>query len=276
MPVGSQRVVKASQAMTELTEKPADVVRVGACQTPEILGDPDAALDCIVHFVSHVAARSSDLLLFPECFLQGYLAAERHVSRYAVGLDSPEFAAVLRRLAPAEQTLVFGVIEADSGRYFNTAVIVDRGRLAGCYRKTRLMPGETVFTPGQDYPTFTIRGLRYGINVCSDTQHPEPAARIAAQGAGLLLVAAQNMMRRPDAEGFKDLHHSMRVQRARETGMWLVSSDVTGTRGDRIAYGPTSIISPHGEVISQVPLMTTGMVIADIPRAADPTTADRR
>jgi hypothetical protein len=72
------------------------------------------------------------------------------------------------------------------------------------------------------------------------------------------------MLRRPVAEQCKDLHHSMRADRARETGMWVVSSDVTGVRDSRIAYGPTSVISPRGEVVQQVPLMTTGMVVTEI------------
>lgn len=46
--------------------------------------------------------------------------------------------------------------------------------------------------------------------------------------------------------------------------MWVVSSDVTGVRDSRIAYGPTSVISPQGEIVMQVPLMTTGMVVAEI------------
>jgi predicted amidohydrolase len=127
------------------------------------------------------------------------------------------------------------------------------------------MRGETVFDPGAAFPTYLLRGVTYGINICSDTQFPEPAAQVAAQGAHLLLVGAQNMLRRPIAEQCKDLHHSLRAERARETGMWLVSSDVTGMRGDaRIAYGPTSVISPQGDIVTQVPLMTTGMVVADI------------
>ncbi|BEL13019.1 N-carbamoyl-D-amino-acid hydrolase [Actinoplanes sichuanensis] len=253
--------------MAEPDSNPAGVVRVGACQTPEILGDPDAALACIEQFATEGAGSDVDLLLFPECFLQGYLTDEGHVFRYALGLGSPGFAAVLRRLAPIVPTLVFGVIEADNDCYFNTAVVVDRGRLVGRYRKIRLMPGETVFTPGTDTPTFVLQSLRYGINICSDTQFPEPAAQVAAQGATLLLVSAQNMLRRPTATRAKDLHHSMRAERARETGMWLVSADVTGTRDDRIAYGPTSVISPQGDIVAQVPLLTIGMVMADIPAA---------
>lgn len=246
---------------------PTGRLRVGACQTPEILADPDAALACIEDFARQGAGHDVDLLLFPECFLQGYLVDPDHVSRHAVDLNSPKFAVVLRRLEPIKATVVVGVIETEQGRYFNTAAVITGGRLTGRYRKTRLMPGESVFDPGDAYPTFVLGGVRYGINICSDTQFPEPAAQVAAQGAQVLLVAAQNMLRRPVADRCKDLHHSMRADRARETGMWLVSSDVTGVRGDsRIAYGPTSVISPQGDIVTQVPLMTTGMVVAEIGR----------
>jgi predicted amidohydrolase len=184
-------------------------LRVGACQTPEILGDVDAALACIAEFVGRAADQGVDLLLFPECFLQGYLVDPGHVGRHALSLSSPRFAAVLSRLALVEPTLVFGLIEEENGRHFNTAVVVNQGQLVGRYRKTRLMPGETVFDSGDAYPTFVLKGVRFGINICSDTQFPEPAARVAAQGARLLLVPAQNMMRRAAATRFKELHHRL-------------------------------------------------------------------
>ena len=238
---------------------------MGACQVPELLGDVEAALACIEDFAGQTDALGADLLLFPECFLQGYLLEGEHMRRHALDLHSPAFTAVLRRLAPIGQTLVFGVIEAHAGRYFNAAVIVARGALVGVYRKTHLLPGESVFDAGDAYPTFEMRGVTFGINVCSDTQFAEAAAAVAAQGARLLLVPAQNMMRRDTAQRWKDEHHRIRTVRARETGMWLVSADVTGERGEhRIGYGPTSVINPHGEVVAQVPLLTTGIVIADV------------
>lgn len=50
-------------------------LRVGACQTPEILGDLAAALACVEDFARRADAQGVDLLLFPECFLQGYLSS---------------------------------------------------------------------------------------------------------------------------------------------------------------------------------------------------------
>jgi len=73
------------------------------------------------------------------------------------------------------------------------------------------------------------------------------------------------MMKREAAESWKERHNAIRAERVRETGMWLVSADVTGARDEtRIGNGPTSIMNPRAEVVAQVPLMTVGMVTADI------------
>jgi predicted amidohydrolase len=56
-------------------------------------------------------------------------------------------------------------------------------------------------------------GLRFGINICYDTQFAEAAAAVAGQDAQLLLVPAQNMMRRENAKQWKDLHHQIRAER---------------------------------------------------------------
>jgi len=240
-------------------------LRVGACQTPEILGDIESALVCIEGFATRADAQGVDLLLFPECFLQGYLVEEQHVRQHALDLNTPRFGSILSRLKRIKPTLVFGVIEQDGQRYFNTAVVVTRGLLMGVYRKTHLVPGESLFHKGDTYPTFELRGVRFGINICYDTQFPEAAAPIAAQGAQLLLVPAQNMMRRAAAIYWKNLHSQIRTERVRETGMWLVSADVTGERDEyRVGFGPTSVINQQAEVVSQVPLMETGIIIADI------------
>ena len=159
------------------------------------------------------------------------------------------------------------MIERSGSRVYNSAVVLEHGQVAGVYRKTHLMPGETIFAEGDEYPVFEVKGLRYGINICYDTQFASAAARIAGQRARVLLVPAQNMMKRKAAEEWKHRHNQLRAERVRETGMWLVSADVTGERGDsHIGYGPTSVMNPSADVVAEVPLMETGMVIYSIPQ----------
>jgi predicted amidohydrolase len=240
-------------------------VRIGACQTPEIIGDVEAALACMEAFARRFGSEDVDLLLFPECFLQGYLVEPEHLKRFALDLATPLFRRILNRLMPLRPTLVFGVIEQCGVSYFNTAIVVRHGVLEGFYRKTHLTAGERLFQPGTGYPTFNLHGLRYGISICYDTHFPEAAIAVASQGARILLVPSQNMMKRQAAETWKCRHNAIRAERVRETGMWLVSADVTGSRDEgRVAYGPTSIMNPDAELVAQVPTMTVGMVVANI------------
>ena len=238
-------------------------IAIGVCQPPEILGDIDRSIAWIEAFAAE--RDDVDLLLFPECFLQGYLVEPKHLCDNAIDLASSAFRDVLARLSGVRPTLVFGVIEQVGTKYFNTAVVVRSGVLECSYRKTHLTAGEHLFEPGTDYQTFDVSGIRCGINICYDTNFPAAARAVASQGARVLLVPSQNMMKREAAEEWKLKHNAIRAERVRETGLWLASADVTGARHDtRVAYGPTSIMNPDTDVIAQVPLMTVGMVVATI------------
>ena len=248
------------------------IVRIGACQTPEIIGNPSAALVIMLQFAKEAEDKKVDLLLFPECFLTGYILSETYIAKYAYDFESDQFAAILKQLEHVKPMLVFGVGEKKSEKYFNSAVVVNRGEIIGVYQKTHLIdPNEAFFTPGKDYPIFEIKGLKYGINICYDAQFSDSAKAVADQGAQLLLLPAQNMLRRENAEKWKYKHSEIGAERVKETGLWYVRSDVTGIRPpdqygvERITYGPTQAMNPKAEIIAQVPLMTVGLITVDIP-----------
>ncbi|CAN7208415.1 carbon-nitrogen hydrolase family protein [Neorhizobium sp. LjRoot104] len=239
-------------------------IRIAAAQPNEYREDADAALACIAEVAAQAEYEGARLLCFPEGFLQGYLTDEISARRVALDLSSPEFDAVLRRIPKTEMTIVIGMIETEGGRLFNTALVIDRGAVIGRYRKIHLLDGEKAFDPGTDTPIFEIDGLRFGINICYDTNFPEAARRVSELGASLLVCAANNMMPRDKAEIFKELHNAVRGDRCRETGLWLVSSDITGERDGRIAWGPTAVLNPEGDVVAQLPLDQPGLLIFDI------------
>ena len=232
---------------------------------PEIRQDLDLALSWIETYGNKAGAQAARLVCFPECFLQGYLVHdEMQARRHAVHLASSTFERALKRLANVKPTLVFGLIEVDLGQLFNTAVVVDSGRLVGSYRKTHLLDGESIFRPGASYPVFDVDEWKFGIAICYDTNFSTATAALAVQSADLIICPANNMMRREKAEHWKYLHNEIRAERAQETGCWIVSSDVTGERNDRISYGPTAVINPQGSIVAQVPLLEVGMVVTEI------------
>ncbi|MDR0273452.1 MAG: carbon-nitrogen hydrolase family protein [Clostridiales bacterium] len=249
-----------------------NTVRVGACQTPEIIGNPSAALACMLRFAKEAEDKNVDLLLFPECFLSGYILDKTYIANYSYDFECRQFVAILKQLKHVKPVLVFGVSEKKAEKFFNSAVVVNAGELIGVYRKTHLLePNESFFTPGNEYPIFSVNGVKYGINICYDAQFADSAKALAEQDARLLLLPAQNMLRRENAEKWKHKHNEIRSRRVKETGLWFISSDVTGIRPpgqfgeERIAYGPTLAMNPKAEIVAQVPLMTVGMITADIP-----------
>ncbi|MEW6736798.1 MAG: carbon-nitrogen hydrolase family protein, partial [Acidobacteriota bacterium] len=233
-------------------------IKVAACQVPDVREDIGSALTWIEKFAQEAEDKGANIACFPECFLQGYLTDENLARKYAINLSSDYFNTILKNLAKFKPMLVFGLIEKKDEALFNTAVVVKDGQLVGKYQKTHLLDGERIFEIGNSYPIFEVNGIKFGINICYDTQFPEAAAEVAKQGATLILCPANNMMRRETAEKYKFLHHEIRAKRAVEAGVWMISADVTGIREGRIAYGPTSALTPNGDIIAQVPLMKTG------------------
>ena len=243
-------------------------VRIAAAQTLEYREDIDAAVASMVDFAVRAEAEGARLLCLPEGFLQGYLTDESAARRVALDLRSPEFGAVVDRLPKTGPMIVLGLIEVDEGRLFNTAVVIDRGRLVGRYRKVHLLAGEAAFEAGTETPIFTVDGLRFGINICNDTNFPEAARKLVDLGAELIVCSANNMMPRAKAEAFRAVHNAVRCERCRETGLWLVSADVTGERDGRVAWGPTAMLSPKGQGVAELPLEAPGLLVFDMPIAA--------
>lgn len=244
------------------------IVRIAAAQTLEHREDIEAAVAAMLDFATRADAEGARLLVFPEGFLQGYLTEEMAARRVALELDSPQFLAIAARLAPVRAMIVFGLIEIEDGRLFNTAAVLQHGRLVERYRKRHLLAGEAIFTAGIEMPLFEIDGLRFGINICYDMNFAEAAQAIAERGGELIVGPANNMMRRASAEAYKLAHNAARGERCRETGLWLISADVTGERDGRIAWGPTAVLDPEGQVVRQLPLEAPGLLIFDLPRRA--------
>lgn len=240
-------------------------MRIAAAQTPEFVGNTNAALDWLVSVAVQAEVEGAVLLCLPEGFLQGYLTDEKSARGHAIDLASTEFETILARLPKTGPMIVFGMIEIENGRLFNAAAVVDRGNLVGRYRKIHLLRSEQCFDAGNDPHLFEVDGLRFGISICYDTNFPEAAEKIAALGASLIVCPANNMLGRQTTDKYKDLHNQVRGDRCRETGLWLVSADVTGQREGRISFGPTAILDPSGQVAAQLPLGEPGLLIFDLP-----------
>lgn len=209
-------------------------IRIAAAQTPEFREEIAAATGYMLHLVDKAQRERVSLLCLPECFLQGYLTDGQAARRHAFDLGSPAFMTLLRMFPRDAPMTVFGLVEIEGDRLFNTAVVVHRQTLIGRYRKTHLLSRERCFHPGDGADVFAVDELRFGINICFDTNFPAASKSLADSGASLIVCPANNMLPRHTAEKYRHAHNAVRVERCRETGIWLVSADVTGERDGQI------------------------------------------
>jgi (R)-amidase len=148
-------------------------------------------------------APDAALAVFPEMALPGY---DTHaLGEVALPLpapdqpgDLPEPLATIAEAAARQGTAVIvGFAEATpDGTFRNSAACIDEhGELAGIYRKTHLFgDAETAaFAPGDAYLLTTLAGVRVGVQICFDTEFPEPARAMAIGGAELLVTISANM-----------------------------------------------------------------------------------
>ncbi|WP_456480470.1 carbon-nitrogen hydrolase [Nautilia sp.] len=163
------------------------------------------------------------------------------------------------------------------GVYYNTAVVFDRGKIAGKYRKTHIPddPGfyeKFYFTPGDEIEPVETSVGRLGVLVCWDQWYPEPARIMALKGAEVLIYpTAIGWLMCPEdrtdelcekentpEEKEKMLNAWLSVQRghAVANGVYVIAvnrvgkeRDESGVLGGIEFWGNSFIYSPQGEEV---------------------------
>lgn len=236
--------------------------KIGAVQVQDIQGDISASLRIVHEVMQRADDQDTNVLCLPECFLQGYTLNDKETKARALDLASPKFKEILSTLANYKVAIILGLIEKDAEGFYNTAAVVQGGKLLGTYRKVHLF--EHNFQPGETYPVFTARGLTFGINICYDARFSEGPAELAAQGAKVIFYPLNNRLPHEKATNYRGKHIPNLVARAKESGCWVVSSDVVARDETHTGFGCTAIVNPQGEVVSRVQELETGMVCLEL------------
>lgn len=134
---------------------------------------------------------SPDIYCLPEVFHAAGVEGGRPPLRLSAEDGSGKIIAPFQSFAKANSCYVIcPVYTAESGRYYNAAVIIDRqGNYMGEYRKVRLTEGELRkgLTPGpSDIPVFRMDFGLIGIQICFDLEWPDGWSQLGSKGAEIV------------------------------------------------------------------------------------------
>src|SRR4051795_4461876 len=242
-----------------------EVVRVALAQMDCALGDVPENRRRVRQALTD-AARSADLVVFPELALTGYSLG--HVDGdVAHAADDAEIAGLAAETGVA---FVVGIAEAGRLHTYNSAVYVDGGAVGHVHRKLYLPTYDIWeerkhFTPGGAMRAFDTRFGRMAILICSDAWQPALAALAVQDGARVLIVPANSTVRRGD---IVEQWHDITRFYARTLQCYVVFVNRVGVEPGLRFWGGSHVYGPEGELVADAPLDEPAVVTADIDLAA--------
>src|SRR4051812_21443355 len=108
-------------------------MRVAAVQMDIAIGDRDKNLKNILLRMKEAAQKKAELVVFPECSLQGYCFPDREEA-FALGeeISGPICTQLAQAAKESGCTAVIGFLERDGKNLFNSALHGRRSWRAGC------------------------------------------------------------------------------------------------------------------------------------------------
>lgn len=180
------------------------MIRVAACQVRLNVEDVDDGWGRAVESAREAAVGGAQLIVLPELSTSGYVFRDStEVSTAAVDASDDRFRE-LRAVSEAHRTVVVvGFAERADGGPYNSAVVLDEGRVLGVYRKGHLWDEEKRwFSPGESGPLLVRTHIgMVAVLICYDLEFPESVRRARESGADVIAAPVNwPLLDRPDDE----------------------------------------------------------------------------
>jgi predicted amidohydrolase len=229
-----------------------------------------------IHHLYEMYADETDLVVFPELALTGYIPLKgydqrrkRILAQAAKQASESSLPELLEATKGRRAVMVVGLMEPAAMRheFYNSVAVLDDGRIAAMYRKIHLPVEENhYFTPGDEVVLAETRAGLIAPMICYDLLFPE-VTRIAALGGAEIIVMASNWL---DIAHLRRLGEVLPVARALESHTHVLFVNGVGdleARGNRFSlYGGSRAVTATGEVVAETD-GSEGVLMATLPGA---------
>ena len=227
MPITHRNIFKAASVQFDIT-----------------LGDVDANLSYVLSKIEKLSKEGVKLIVLPEMWSTGY--AWRKLGKLSE--RTPEILQELKKASGKGTVIIGSIPEKDGEGIYNTAYVIDSGRVTGRYRKIHLFSPmkEDYFLKAGNEPLVCNTSVgNIGVLICYDVRFPELARRLTLDGAEILVVPAEWPHPRLD--------HWRTILKARaiENQLFVIAANRCGKQGVVRFCGNSMIVNPWGEVISE-------------------------
>ncbi|MEO1614635.1 MAG: carbon-nitrogen hydrolase family protein [Planctomycetota bacterium] len=225
-------------------------MQIACVQTDVTFADPAENVQRVLKAMRH--AGDSDLVVFPECMLSGYVFDSAEMAhKAAISTDSPLLGEIVAAAGELRQAISLGLLLQERGLLFNASVILDGGGIVSRYHKTHLprlgvdrfvQPGEKLLPPST-IPTDAGRPCRVAQAICYDGSFPETLRVLAMLHADVVALNTNW------PEGTERVAELIPPTRSLENRLFVIASNRVGLENGCRFIGRSSICGPDGEVL---------------------------
>lgn len=238
-------------------------IQMGAC------ADVERTIQRAAEMAELAVEKGAVIICLPELFATPWFLRREDESMFmlAVEAGSDLYMPVTRLSRDSKTVMVVPFFESSSGKYYNSAAVIDCGRLLGVYRKVHLpdLPlyrERFFFTPGDTgLPVFkTSRGV-IGVQICWDNLFPEGARILALKGAEVVFAPTAA------SQATHSLWEKAITANAFANNIYIFRVNRAGMEDGISFYGRSFCAGPWGEVVSELAGSKDAVVLADIDMA---------
>jgi len=246
------------------------LVRVAAATPAASAGDVAANAASILDLARQADAAGADLVVYPELCLNSYAIDDLHLQEALLDRVEAELAGLVAASAKLKPVLLVGAALRRSGRLYNTAVVIARGRVLGVvpksylpnyreyYEKRWFAPGagltglsialgggeEVPFGPDLIFAATDLPDFIFHVEICEDYWAPIPPSSLGALAGALIVtnLSASNIVVGKERE--RDLYGAS--QSARATAAYVYSATGPGESTTDVAWDGQAMIHELG------------------------------
>jgi NAD+ synthase len=244
-----------------------DNLKIALAQLNPVVGDLAGNARKLRDGRARAAALGADLVVYPELFITGYPPEDL--------VRKPAFAVAARGVleAVAAETgdggpgVLVGTIWAEDGKLYNSAALLDGGRIQAMRHKVDLpnygvFDEKRVFDPGPMPGPASFRGVRIGVPICEDIWKEEVCECLQETGSEMLVSPNGSPFDWPKP----DLRMNVAVARVTETGLPLLYLNQIGGQDELVFDGASFVLNPDGSLAVQLPAWEEAISLVEMRR----------
>ena len=240
-------------------------MRVALGQLNAVVGDLAGNAEKMRSIYSQALGFAVDMLVFPELAICGYPPEDLLYKKHFL---EDNFLAVEKLAADCpDKTIIVGFAESHQGNCYNSAAVLQDGRISEIYRKS-LLPNYGVFdearyfTAGTEPLTIRLKGLNAAVTICRDIWDINWLANFIKSSGEIQAVV--NISASPFYTGKTEERERVLATCAKKFNCAVCYCNLTGGQDELVFDGRSMFFDSTGRMTAQAKAFAEDLLIAEV------------